>query len=113
MALNDSIKILKVTLSFTGSQCKDRKTGVMWSYLSYLNVLVINQAATQMLQSNWLTHCKRSAIRSISARWFDLSDKIATFSRLFIFLRSVEGTFRNEWTIKPLKRWLLEGHSGD
>ena len=36
MALNDSVKILKVTLSFTGSQCKDRKTGVTWSYLGAL-----------------------------------------------------------------------------
>ena len=42
MALNDSVNILKVTLPFTGSQCKDRKTGVMWSYL---DVLVINLAA--------------------------------------------------------------------
>ena len=41
MALNDSVKILKVTLSFTGSQCKDCKTGVM----SYMGVLVINLAA--------------------------------------------------------------------
>ena len=54
----------------------------MWSYLS---VLVINQAATQMLQSNWLTHYKRLAIRSISARCFDLSEKMATFSRLSVF----------------------------
>ena len=28
MALNDSVKILKVTLSFTDSQCKDRKNEI-------------------------------------------------------------------------------------
>ena len=32
----------------------------------------------EMLQSNWLAHGKRSAIR---ARWFDLIDKMATFPR--------------------------------
>ena len=42
MALNDGVKILKVTLSFNGGLCKDRKTGVMWWYLG---VFVINLAA--------------------------------------------------------------------
>ena len=53
-------------------------------------MLVINQAATQMMQSNWLTHYKRSAIRFISARCFDLSEKMATFSRLSVLKERLE-----------------------
>ena len=51
MALNDSVKILKVTGCFTGSQCKDRKTGVTWSYLG---VLVINVAAAFVHAVTWI-----------------------------------------------------------
>ena len=56
MALNDSVKILKVTLSCVDSQCKDRKTGVMWSYL---DVLVINLAAA------YCTRCSLDMIASV------------------------------------------------
>ena len=59
MALNDNVKILKVTISFTGSQCKDRKTGVTWSYLG---ALVINlQHFVHAVARIWISLAVRRA----------------------------------------------------
>ena len=58
----------------------------------------------QMLQSNSLTHHKRSAI---NVRWFDLIDKLATFPRFFVlsesFKEHLETQMRDQILEKILK----------